>query len=247
MMRHLLLAGSLLLAATPGLALDAGEVPGYQASVDLTNRAALQRGAKYFVNYCLGCHSLRFSRYERVGKDLGLTDDMVRDNLLFSDQRIGETMDIALNSDDAEAWFGAPPPDLSVIARQKGELYIYQYLMTFYADDSRPSGVNNWRFPNTAMPHVLWQEQGIKQAVWTEHTDDGMTRRTIERLELGVPGQKSEQEFAQMMLDLTSFLVYVAEPAQLVRETIGVWVLLFLLVLIGLTLFLKLEYWKDVH
>ena len=232
-----------------GSAFAAGgaELPGYQVVIDLSNRASLQRGAKYFVNYCLGCHSVKYSRYSRVGEDLGLGAGMVEDNLIFTGQRVSERMETAMSPEAAERWFGAAPPDLSMIARQKGATYIYQYLMTFYVDEARPWGVNNWRFPYTTMPHVLWQEQGLQQAQWREAEHAGETKKVIEALTLESPGLKTPAEYKQLVVDITSFLVYVSEPARLTRESVGTWVLLFLLVLGGFAYFLKREYWQDVH
>ena len=242
MRRALLLAG-LALAPAAAPAADAGPLPGYAVQVDLTNRAALQRGAKYFANYCLSCHALAHSRYRRIGADLGLTDAMVRDNLVFTDRRVGETMVVAMDPADAERWFGAAPPDLSVLARQKGADYIYQFLMTFYRDETRPWGVNNRRFPNTAMPHVLWREQGLQEA----ETATVGGRAEVVGLVPGRPGRRSPAEYRTMATDLTAFLVYVSEPVRLTRESAGVWVLGFLLLLGGLAYFLKREYWRDVH
>jgi len=245
--RRLFLFGLLCVSANV-FAAGGVELPGYQVEVDLSNEAALQRGAKYFVNYCLNCHSRKDRRYSRIADDLGMTHDMMRDNLVFTGVRVSERMEVAMDPDDAEEWFGASPPDLSVMARQKGSTSIYQYLMTFYADESRPWGVNNWRFPNTTMPHVLWREQGIQQAHWTEEPDAaGTMRKVIKELTPGTPGRLTPEEYQKMVRDVTSFLVYVSEPARVTRETAGVWVLLFLLVFIGLTYFLKREYWKDVH
>lgn len=242
-MRRLLLPACLALASPALLAADSGDLPGYAVQVDLNNRAALQRGARYFVNYCLGCHALAHSRYRRVGEDLGLTDELVRANLMFTDQRIGENMTVAMDAADAERWFGAAPPDLSVLARQKGADYIYEFLMTFYRDETRPWGVNNWRFPNTAMPHVLWLEQGL-QEVETRLVDG---HAAVVALAPGAPGRRSPEQYREMATDLTTFLAYVSEPVRLTRESAGVWVLGFLLLLIGLTYFLKREYWRDVR
>lgn len=248
MKRAFLLTALCLGLAGPAFAAGGAELPGYQVVVDLTNRASLQRGAKYFMNYCLGCHSVKYSRYSRVGEDLGLDMEMVKDNLIFTGQRVSERMEIAMTSDEAERWFGASPPDLSMIARQKGATYIYQYLMTFYADEDRPWGVNNWRFPYTTMPHVLWREQGLQQAEWKEaENGNGGKKKVIADLTLGSPGLKTPEEYQQLVVDITSFLVYVSEPARLTRERVGTWVLFFLLVLGGFAYFLKREYWQDVH
>ncbi len=247
MKRALLLMALCLGPVGPALAAVSAELPGYQVVIDLSNRASLQRGAKYFVNYCMGCHSLQYSRYSQVGEDLGMGMQMVEDNLIFNGRRVSERMDIAMSRDDAERWFGAQPPDLSMLARQKGATYIYQYLMTFYADEDRPWGVNNWRFPFTTMPHVLWREQGLQRAQWEEVDNGNGKKPVITGLTLETPGLKTPEEYEQLVVDLTSFLVYVSEPARLTRESVGTWVLLFLLVLGGFAYFLKREYWKDVH
>ena len=247
-MKRFLLLLNLCCVSVGAFAAGGSELPGYKIHVDLNNRPSLQRGAKYFVNYCLGCHSLKYSRYSRVAEDLGIPSDMVAENLVFTGRRVSETMETAMDPREAETWFGAAPPDLSVMARQKGATYIYQYLMTFYADESRPWGVNNWRFPNTTMPHVLWREQGLQQAQWVEVEDAaGSMRQVIEALALESPGLKMPEEYQRMVADITTFLVYVAEPASIVRRSAGAWVLLYLLMLIGLTYFLKREYWKDIH
>ena len=248
MKRAFLLTALCLGLAGPAFAAGGAELPGYQVVVDLTNRASLQRGAKYFMNYCLGCHSVKYSRYSRIGEDLGLDMEMVKDNLIFTGQRVSERMEIAMAPDEAERWFGASPPDLSMIARQKGATYIYQYLMTFYADENRPWGVNNWRFPYTTMPHVLWREQGLQRAEWKEaENGNGDKKKVIAGLMLESPGLKTPEEYQQLVVDITSFLVYVSEPARLTRERVGTWVLFFLLVLGGFAYFLKREYWQDIH
>ncbi len=247
MRRALFLAALLLGSAGYALAAGGAELPGYQVVVDLKNRASLQRGAKYFMNYCLGCHSLKYSRYSRVGEDLGLDMSMVEDNLIFTGQRVSERMEIAMTPEEAERWFGAVPPDLSMIARQKGSTYIYQYLMTFYADEDRPWGVNNWRFPYTTMPHALWREQGLQRAEWKEVEREGEVKKVISSLTLETPGRKPPEEYRRMVVDITSFLTYASEPARLTRESVGTWVLLFLLTLGGFAYFLKREYWRDVH
>lgn len=247
MKRALFLSVLCLGLVGPAFAAVGAELPGYQVVIDLNNRASLQRGAKYFVNYCMGCHSLQYSRYSRVGEDLGLDMQMVADNLIFNGRRISERMEISMSQDDAERWFGAKPPDLSMLARRKGATYIYQYLMTFYVDENRPWGVNNWRFPFTTMPHVLWREQGLQRAEWKEVDNGNGSKPVITGLTLETPGLKTPEEYEQLVVDLTSFLVYVSEPARLTRESVGTWVLLFLLVLGGFAYFLKREYWKDIH
>lgn len=241
-MKKLILA--FLLAAVPTLSMAAGGgVHLDDANIDVTDTESLQRGAKYFVNYCMGCHSAKFQRYNRTGRDLGLTEDEVKQNLMFTTDNIGDTMTIAMNPADAEKWFGVIPPDLSLTARSRGVDWIYTYLRGFYLDESRPFGVNNLVFPGVGMPHVLWQLQGAQKAVFKEV--DG--RQVIEKLEMVEPGSMNVEEFDGAMRDLTAFLSYVSEPIQAKRRAMGKWVLLFIGVFFILAYLLKKEYWKDIH
>ncbi len=239
-----------VIAFLPALAMASGggHLPLYKADVDVSNKQSLQRGAKLFVNYCLSCHSAQHQRYNRMARDLGLTDQQVIDNLMFASEKIGEQMTIAMDPKEAKAWFGAPPPDLTLVARSRGEDWLYTYLLTFYLDDSRPFGVNNWRFPNVGMPHVLWELQGWQKPVYKTVTDaDGHEKQEIEKLELVSEGKLTPAEYEQAARDLVAFLSYMGEPVQLERKRIGVWVLLFLAVLFVFAYLLKKEYWKDVH
>ena len=212
-------------------------VPLLDADVDVSNTISLQRGARLFVNYCVSCHSAEYMRYNRMAEDLGLDPELVKDNLMFASEKIGDTMTIAMRSDDSEQWFGVKPPDLSVIARSKGVNYLYSFLNGFYLDSSRPTGVNNLYYPNTAMPHVLWDLQGF-----ATKTDGG---------DIFVPeesrGDMTAIEYQQATRDLVTFLDYLGEPAKLVRYKIGFWVISFLLVLFVITCLLRREYWRDVH
>ncbi|PID48722.1 MAG: cytochrome c1 [Proteobacteria bacterium] len=220
-----------------------------KADVDVHNKQSLQRGAKYFVNYCMGCHSLKLLRYNRLGKDLGLTDQQVIDNLIFTvnaegaPAKPGDLMTNAIPVKQAAEWFGAAPPDLSVTGRLRGGDWIYSFLKAFYADPSRPTGVNNTVFANVGMPHVLWELQGMQQRVEHKDEDGHVTHQLV----LPEQGNVSPVEYDQIVRDLTTFLVYVSEPAQLHRKAIGVWVLLFLGIFFIVAYFLKKEYWKDVH
>ena len=207
------------------------------ANVNLSNKTSLQRGAKIFVNYCLTCHSAKYMRYNRMAKDLNLSEDDVKNNLMYASDKIGNTMNVSMSGSDAERWFGITPPDLSVIARSRGEDWIYSFLNGFYSDESRPTGVNNVYFPDTAMPHVLWELQGLLEP----HDGEGS-----ESAGIVLAGALSDQEYKQATRDLTAFLVYVGEPAKLVRYKIGFWVITFLLVLLLATYLMKREYWKDV-
>ncbi len=209
------------------------------ANVDVSDQASLQRGAKIFVNYCLSCHSANYMRYNRMGRDLGLTDEQVSKNLMLASEKIGETMSIAMTVKDGKKWFGNPPPDLSVIARARGADYLYNYFTTFYLDDKRPFGVNNLVFKDVGMPHVLWELEGTKRAVF----DNG----NFKHFEPVTAGKMSAAEYDQAARDLTNFLVYMGEPIQLERQRIGVWVLLFLGIFFVIAYLLKKEYWRDIH
>lgn len=232
----------LLLVSAPVWAAT-GDYPLQEVDISIDNRASLQRGAKYFVNYCLSCHSSRYARYKWVGRDLGLSEDMVRRNLIFTGQKLGDLMSVAMPVDKAQEWFGAPPPDLTLVARARGAAWVYTYLKSFYLDPKRPMGVNNLLSPGVSMPHVLWEMQGWQGLV--EQTDDsGNTVKTLELLE---PGKLSEEEYDKVIQDLVTFLVYLAEPAALERQRIGKWVILFLLALLGVSYFLYREYWREVN
>ena len=234
-------------------------VPLEKADIDVHNQASLARGAKYFVNYCMGCHAVAFSRYNRVALDAGLTDKQVQENLIFTSgkegemSKVGDSMVNAMNPADVEEGFGAPPPDLSLTGRLRGEDWIYSYLKAFYVDPTRPMGVNNTVFPNVGMPHVLWELQGWQKLEKScapvaegSHGEAGAPHCT-EHLVNIKPGKISGPEYNQVIRDITTFLVYVAEPAQLHRKTIGAFVLLFMVLLGVVAYFLKKEYWKDVH
>lgn len=237
----LMLLGSSLAWASDGPRLD-------KAGIDLHNEASLQRGARIFVNYCQGCHSLKYQRYQRMADDIGLTHDEVKDNMIFGDQKIGDTMTSAIHPEDAEGWFGTAPPDLSVITRARGVDWIYTYMRSFYIDEKRPFGVNNTVFPDVGMPHVLWEMQGMQKANFSEEKDsDGNVHKVFKGFEAVTPGTMDPAEFDNAMRDLTAFLSYVGEPAQLVRKQIGVYVILFLFIFTVLAYLLKKEYWKDVH
>jgi ubiquinol-cytochrome c reductase cytochrome c1 subunit len=245
-MRKIIIA--IMIAVLPGLALASeGGVHMQKVDIDLHNKETLQRGAKVFVNYCLSCHSAQYMRYNRMGSDLGLTDQEVKDNLMFAADKVGETMTIAMPSNKAEVWFGTAPPDLSVIARAKGKDYIYTYLTGFYVDDSRPTGVNNVALKNAAMPDVLWELEGLKAPIYKTEMHEGEEVKTIEGYKHLTKGKMTPAEFDAAARDLTAFLVYMGEPSQQTRKAYGFWVLLFLFGLFVVSYYLKKEYWKDVH
>ena len=256
-------AFALALLLSPVLALAEEGSAMESAQIDLTDKAALQRGAALYMGYCSGCHALSYQRYSRTGEDLGLTEDQVKQNLILSpDAKIGETMSFGMDPAKAAAWFGKAPPDLSVEARTKAEGadWIYNYLKSFYVDESRPSGWNNTVFPNVTMPHVLWELQGVQHAVTEpKHKDaDGKDEpcakgeyqgQCIAGFEIpdAQKGKLDAEQYDRTARDLSAFLAYVGEPSAIHRESIGVWVVLFLAFFTLLAYLLKSEYWRDVH
>ncbi|MEO8410980.1 MAG: cytochrome c1 [Propionivibrio sp.] len=238
-MKRFLLALVTLLVI-PAAVLAAGDVHLDRAPDVQGDKPALQNGAKVFVNYCLSCHGLSFVRYNRL-IELGLTDQQVRENLMFTADKIGEPMRIAARAAEQKEWFGAAPPDLSLIARARaseegsGADWLYTYLRSFYRDHERQTGWNNTVFANVGMPHVLWQLQGEQKLDHATH-----------QLALDVPGQISPAEYDKTIADLVGFLVWAAEPGVGFRKQLGVGVLLFLVVLFGVSYALKKEFWKDV-
>ena len=241
---------ALAFLALPALtAASGGEgYPLIKAPIDLQNKASLQRGARLYVNYCMGCHSLEHQRYNRMARDIGLTEDQVKDNLIFTGAKVGDLMKNAMPKTEAKQWFGVIPPDLTLIARSRGADYLYTYLQTFYLDPSRPFGVNNAAFPNAGMPHVLWELQGMQKPVYEVHKDAaGLEAKVLKDFVLVQPGSICPPEFREAMVDLVNFLAYVGEPIQLERQRIGIWVVLFLALACVVFYLLKKEYWKDVH
>ena len=215
------------------------------ANTDVSDTAALQRGAKYFVNYCLGCHSAQYVRYNRLGTDLGLTEAQLVENIMFTGERPFDTMTNSMNPVDAARWFGVAPPDLSLVARSRGTDYLYNFLRGFYRDDSALSGSNNLWLANTAMPHVLWELQGTRDAVFIEPEEFGLP--IFEHFEPVTPGTLSEVEYDELVRDIVTFLDYIGEPMQLERRALGVRVIGFLLIFLVIAVMLKREVWKDVH
>jgi ubiquinol-cytochrome c reductase cytochrome c1 subunit len=241
----IVLAAALLPVAS--LAAGGGGANLDKANVDVGNRASLQRGAANFMNYCLGCHSAQFVRYNRVAADLGITEQQLIDNLIFTGARPHDTMRIGINPEDARRWFGVVPPDLSLIARSRGTDYVYTFLRSFYADPSKPTGANNIVLPGTAMPHVLAQLQGVQEAVWEGEVDAaGNAQRHFKEFALVTPGTLTPEEYDAFVRDTVAFLEYIAEPAQLKRRALGFPVIAFLIFFTLLAWALKKEFWKDV-
>lgn len=244
----LLVLGALLLAA-PGFAAAAGA--GFQlesSGADVSNQASLQRGAKLFMNYCSGCHSLEYVRYNAMAEGLGLTDEQVAENLRFTADSPHAQIEIGMPEENAADWFGLAPPDLSLIARSRGTDYVYTFLKAFYVDPaSRQTGVNNKVLEGTAMPHVLWELQGLQEAVYRQEVrPDGSREEVFEGFELVQPGTMTPAEYDQAARDITAFLSWAAEPMQLERKRLGIKVLLFLLVLFMFSWLYYKELWKDV-
>lgn len=251
-MKKFLLALLLPLAAwgvltSPAHAAMAGLVPWDKFPQErVTDMAALQRGAKLFANYCLNCHAAGFMRYNRL-TELGLTEQQIKDNLIFTGAKVGDTMKVSLDPKDAKEWFGGVPPDLTLIARSRagfgmgensGADYLYTYLRTYYRDDSKITGWNNAAFPNVGMPHVLWELQGQQRAVF-----DGAT---FKGFELVTPGTMTPAEYNEAMADLVAFLKWMAEPNQTDRVRLGVWVMMFLAVFTVIAWRLNAAFWKDI-
>jgi ubiquinol-cytochrome c reductase cytochrome c1 subunit len=232
-----------LLAAAPVFAFAAGPaVPLDKAPVNPSDYDSLQRGARIFVNYCLNCHSANVMRYSRL-EDIGLTEDQIKDNLMFAADKPGETMKVGMTQSDGKAWFGATPPDLSVIARSRGADWLYTYLRGFYRDDTRATGWNNTVFDKVGMPHVMWGLQGEMVPRYKE--DQG--HQVIDGLELAKPGTVTLAEFDSMVGDLVNYMAWMGEPAQVQRKQLGVIVLIFLGLFFVVAYYLKKEFWKDIH
>jgi ubiquinol-cytochrome c reductase cytochrome c1 subunit len=216
-----------------------------------TDLAALQNGAKLFVNYCLNCHSAAFMRYNRL-MDLGITEQQIKDNLLFTTEKVGDTMVTNMDPRQAKEWFGVTPPDLTLVARSRtgeggsGVDYLYTYLRTFYRDETKATGWNNLAFPSVAMPNVLWQLQGQRRAVFDKVESHGEEAEVFKGWEQITPGTMTPVQFDQAVGDLVGYLQWMAEPAQNTRIRVGVWVLLFLVMTLVFVWRLNAAYWKDV-
>jgi ubiquinol-cytochrome c reductase cytochrome c1 subunit len=272
-MKKLFAVIALALMPLASMAAVGGDVHLEKANISLANHESIQRGAMYFVNYCMGCHSAKYVRY-KLFTEVGLTEDDIKDNLIFTDGKVGDLMKIAMPEEEAGRWFGAPAPDLTLTARIKhgGADWIYSYLKGFYVDPARPMGVNNTVFPNVGMPHVLWDLQGVQDPVYRyEIHQDGETvasfdteaeadaylkeregggyrlERVVAGLEIVQPGSLTAAEYDQVARDLATYLTYISEPMKLERQRLGIWVLLFLVVFTVIAYLMKKEWWKDVH
>jgi len=224
----------LILAFLPSIVFANEMEIGVTAPIDPSDQASLQRGARTFINNCLNCHSANYMRYNRL-LDIGLTEKQIKDNLLFAGEKVGDTMKVAINKGDAKKWFGVAPPDLSVEVRARGADWVYAYMRGFYRDETTPSGWNNVVFDKVAMPHVLYELQG-----------EQVLNHETHMLELVRPGKLSPSEYNAFVADLTNYMAFMAEPAKQQRKRTGIWVLLFLGLLLVLAIKLKKAYWKDI-
>lgn len=238
-----------LFALLPSLALAAGgNVHLDKANNDISDKASLQNGAKLFMNYCFGCHSTQYQRYQRVATDLDIPLDLMKQNLVFEPTaKIGDLMENSIPDDSAAKWFGAPPPDLTLVARVRGTDWLYTYLRSFYADPSRPFGVNNIVFPSVGMPHVLEELQGIPMPVFETHMVEGVEKSKVVGVETDGSGEMSSSEYDTAVRDIVNFLAYSGDPVKLEREALGWWVMGFLVLFTIVVVLLKKEYWRDVH
>lgn len=247
-MRYLIFVIALLGLPQAGFSAGGSNVHLDKVDIDLKDKESLRNGAKLFVDYCLGCHSAALMRYSRIGQDLGMSKEEVTTELLTAGGKIGDTMTIVMQPEEAAKWFGTTPPDLSVLTRVRGADWVYTFLRSFYRDDSRPWGVNNAVFKDVAMPHVLWELQGLQEAKIEKHVDaEGHERETITGFTPIEAGSLSPEAYDAAMRDLVNFMVYLSEPSKLQRLELGKWVLGFLFVFFILAYMLKKEFWKDIH
>src|SRR3984957_6885726 len=235
-----------LLGAGTALA-EEGEIRLLESGTDIKSTESLQRGARNFMNYCSGCHSLKYVRYNRMAKDLEIPESELQANLMFTSEKPFDTVNSSMPA-DAEAWFGKQPPDLSLMARARSVDYIYAFLKGFYVDKARPWGVNNLVLPATSMPAVLSSVQGLQKPVYHSEKDEhGSDIMVLTGVELMTPGALKPEEYDQFARDIANFLDYAGEPIKAKRESTGIFVILFLLVFFAFAYALKKEYWKDVH
>ncbi|WP_420851377.1 cytochrome c1 [Rheinheimera hassiensis] len=235
-----LVASSWAMAAGPSVHLD-------KAPIDLTDKASLQNGARLFQNYCLGCHQMQYQRYSRTFSDLDIPEDVGVENLMFTGEKVGDHITNNMSAKDGEKWFGATPPDLTNVARVRGPDWLYTYLRSFYADPSRPFGVNNEVFPLVGMPHVLQELQGMPYKAYETRLVDGESKEVYVGLSTDGSGELNAEEYDRAVADLVNYLEYVGEPTKLEARELGTKVMVFLLIFFVLAYLLKKEYWKDVH
>jgi ubiquinol-cytochrome c reductase cytochrome c1 subunit len=251
-MKKIILSLALALGLVTGANAGGGDTIAWdKAPNKINDLAALQNGAKLFVNHCLNCHSAAFMRYNRL-TDIGLTEQQIKDNLLFTTDKVGDTMKANIDPKQAKEWFGANPPDLTVIARSRaghggtGADYLYTYMRTFYRDETKATGWNNLAFPNVGMPHVLWELQGDRRPIFEERQESGHKVQVFKGWEQVTPGTMTPQQYDQAMADLVGYLQWMGEPAQTQRVRLGMFVMLFLLGFMYIAWRLNASYWKDI-
>ena len=250
-------SASLIFFLANSYASSGNDFPLEKAHINLKDKKSLQRGAKLYINYCLGCHSMHYMRYNSMAKDIGLVNQegeiynkLIKENLILSDAKVVDPIKTSMDSGNAKQWFGVVPPDLTLITRIRGVDWVYTYLRSFYKDEKRPWGVNNALFPDVAMPNVLAHLQGIQIPKYTEieKSYNGVTQKVkvIKHLILSEQGEMSPVQFDGEIRDIVNFLAYTAEPVKLQRERIGIWVLLFLVLFSVVAYFLKKEFWSEL-
>jgi ubiquinol-cytochrome c reductase cytochrome c1 subunit len=250
-LKQLALGLAAILALAGNGAQAAGGMAWDKAPNNANDIGALQNGAKLFVNYCLNCHSAAFMRYNRL-RDIKLTEQQIKDNLLFATDKVGETMKAAIDPRQAKEWFGGNPPDLSVIARSRsgaggtGADYLYTYLRSYYRDDTKATGWNNLAFPSVAMPHVLWELSGERRPLFDEKEEHGHKVAVFKSWQQVTPGSMTPLQYDQTVGDLVGYLRWMGEPAQNTRVRVGVWVLMFLLAFTFIAWRLNAAFWKDI-
>ncbi len=223
------------------------EVKVPHVAINLGNQVVLQKGARTFHNYCAGCHSVQYMRYNRVARDLGIPEKIMKEELIFSSARVVDTMSSAMHADDGKKWFGMPAPDLSLIARQRGTDWLYAYLTGFYLDESKPFGINNTVFPNVSMPHVLAPLQGLLEPVHDDSEESANHHGASANFKMVKPGLMTPEEYNQTVKEIVTYLAYLGEPTKLLRISLGIKVLVVIFIFGVLFYALKQEFWKDVH
>lgn len=242
--KKLAFAGFAFAVSGASMAAGGGPLP-YSYKADVSNLPSVQRGAQTYMSYCSGCHSMKYMRYSRVGQDLEIPEDLLRANLMFTSDKLGDHILSSLKKDDGAKWFGQAPPDLTLETRARGESWVYSYLRSFYVDPARPLGVNNLVLPGASMPHVLWEQQGWQAKAEPKEGEAGHGKASP--FQLVQAGTLDEDEYAKFVGDLVNFMAYAAEPGRSDRVALGWKALTYLLILFGFAYLLKLEYWKDVH
>ncbi len=245
---------TLILSVLPTFAIAAGGGAHLDsAPIDISDMESVKRGAKHFIDYCFSCHEASYMRYNRIARDTGMTDAELREELIFTTNekgeptKVGSLMKVAMTEDYAKTAFGTAVPDLTLTARSRGADWLYTYLRTFYVDPYRPTGMNNLVFPDVSMPNVLSSLQGMQKAVYKKETRQDVEVETVDGLELAQPGSMTPEEFDAFVTDLVNFMVYLGEPVQNERRSLGIKVLIFLVIFFVFAYMLKKEYWKDVH